>query len=238
MRPLPGVAKDRDVIMIASWGRFKRHARFFAALAELKRRGGRLSGTLIGYPTDCQMADIAREAAHFGVLDQLELLEWVTPEEVNYHLNRTKVNVVWSRREGVNRVIIEGMYANIPCIVRDGFNYGYRYPYINSSTGRFATEAALPEVLMELLETHADYAPRDWVMGHMTCQKGTEIIGEAVRSSALERNEAWTSEPTVRVCHLNTSRYWNEEDRTRFASDYEFLGSVVKSARVADERRK
>jgi hypothetical protein len=72
----------------------------------------------------------------------------------------------------------------------------------------------------------------------MTCQKGTEIIGETVRRSALEGNEAWTSESTVRVCYLNTSRYWNEEDRTGFVRGYEFLGPVVKSARVADECRK
>ena len=30
------------------------------------------------------------------------------------------------------------MFAGVPCIVRQGFNYGYRYPYINGQTGCFA----------------------------------------------------------------------------------------------------
>jgi glycosyltransferase involved in cell wall biosynthesis len=218
--------------MIASWGRFKRHVRFFAALAELKRRGQRLTGTLIGYPTDCQMTDIAQEAADFGVLDQIELLEWLTPEQVNHYLNRSKVNVIWSRREGVNRVIIEGMCANVPCILREGFNYGYRYPYVNPETGRFANEATLADTILELIETYQRQRPREWVMEHMTCQKGTEIIEAAVREVALGRGESWTSGPVVRVCELNANRYWNEDDRRRFAKDYEYLSSLARTTGV------
>ncbi len=232
MRPLPAIRKDCDVVMVASWARFKRHARFFAALAKLRRRGRRLRATLIGYPSDCRMADIMQEAAYFGVLDQLEFFEWLQPDEVNYQLNRSKVNIIWSRREGVNRVIIEGMFANVPCILREGFNYGYRYPYVNAATGRFATEATLPEVMLELLECYGQYTPRDWVMEHINCQKGTEIIGSAVRDVALGLGEAWTGSPVVRVCHLNAMRYWDEDDKARFANDYGYLRSLVKSARV------
>src|SRR5581483_101985 len=33
-RPLPGVTKDADIVMVAGWGRYKRHFRFFSALAK------------------------------------------------------------------------------------------------------------------------------------------------------------------------------------------------------------
>jgi len=174
------------------------------------------------------MAEIAREAEYFGVRDQLEFLEWLPPEEVNYHLNRAKVNVIWSRREGVNRVIIEGMYANVPCIVREGFNYGYSYPYVNRDTGRFATDETLADSLLDLVETHGRYAPRDWVMSHMTCQRGTDIMEQTVRDVALARGESWRRGPVVRVCHLNTNRYWDEEDRRRFDPDYDVLRALIR----------
>jgi glycosyltransferase involved in cell wall biosynthesis len=226
MTPLQGVPKDRDLVMIASWARFKRHARFFAALRSLRKRGHRLSVSLLGYPTDCQMADIAREAEYYGVRDQVEFFEWLKPEEVNYQLNRAKVNVIWSRKEGVNRAIIEGMFADVPCILRHGFNYGHPYPYVNAQTGRFADEETLPDVILDLVATYGDYAPREWVLSNMSCQKATDIVAVAVRDFALRSGEPWTTDPVVKVCYLNDMRYWDDIDRTRFVQDYEFLNSV------------
>jgi glycosyltransferase involved in cell wall biosynthesis len=228
IRPLPDVPKDRDLVMIASWSAFKRHARFFAALRTLRRRGHRLSVTLIGYPIDCQLTDIAREAEYYGIRDQVELFEWLSPEEVNVHLNRAKVNVIWSRREGVNRVIIEGMFANVPCILREGFNYGYAYPYVNEATGRFANDDTLPDVILELLGSYEQYSPREWVMANMSCQKATDILAAAVREVALGAGENWTTEPAVKVCYLNNMRYWDDADTERFAEDYRFLRSTVR----------
>ena len=37
-RPLPGIRKDVDVVMVACWGRYKRHHRFFAALRRLREQ--------------------------------------------------------------------------------------------------------------------------------------------------------------------------------------------------------
>jgi glycosyltransferase involved in cell wall biosynthesis len=228
MTPLPDVRKERDIIMIASWARFKRHARFFAALSKLRARGHRLTVSLLGYPIDCSMRDIAAEAAYYGVADQLEFFEHVPPDQVNYQLNRARINVMWSRREGVNRAIIEGMFANVPCILREGFNYGYHYPYVNQETGRFATEDTLPDTILELLDRDGAQSPRDWVMNYMSCQRATEIIATGVRDVALARGEAWTRDPVVKVCHLDTMMYWNQADRARFEGDYAFLRSSLR----------
>src|SRR5262249_31486334 len=134
-QPLPDVSKDADAIMVASWARFKRHERFFAVLSRLRKRGDKLRVILIGYCNDCTGNDIFRLAPYRGVADQIEMHERVAPEEVNRHLNRAKVNVIWSRREGVNRAVIEGFFAGTPGILRAGFNFGYPYPFINPQTG-------------------------------------------------------------------------------------------------------
>jgi glycosyltransferase involved in cell wall biosynthesis len=227
MKPLPGVHKERDIVMIASWAKFKRHARFFAALARLRSRGHKLKVSLLGYPIDCSMSDIAAEAAYYGVGDQLEFFEHLPPDQVNYQLNRARVNIMWSRREGVNRAIIEGMFANVPCIIRSGFNYGYPYPYVNAETGRFATEESLPDTILELLDSHEKARPREWVMSYMSCQRATEIVASRVREVAVGGGEAWTTEPVVKVCHLDTMMYWNPGDRQRFDDDYSFLKSSM-----------
>ena len=228
MKPL-NIPKDRDLVMIASWAKFKRHARFFAALAKLRQRGHTLTATLIGYPIDLTIADLANEADFYGVRDQVEFHEWLRPDEVNVQLNRARINIVWSRREGVNRAIVEGMFANVPCILRSGFNYGYQYPYVNAETGRFATEESLPDAILELLETPREYAPRDWVMAHMSCHKAIDVLAGTIRERAARDGERWTTDPVPKIGQLNTMAYWDVEDAERFEPDYRFLESTFRS---------
>jgi glycosyltransferase involved in cell wall biosynthesis len=227
-KPMADVKKEVDVIMIAAWADFKRHPRFFGALRRLRQRGIKLKVALVGYPVERTRAWIAAEAAHFGVDSQIEMFEWIPREEVNAQLNRAKVNVLWSRREGFNRAIIEGMFAGVPCIMREGFNYGYQYPYINSSTGCFSSEAELPAKLVSVIERYQAFSPREWVFREMSCQRATEILSRMIRDVAVQRGETWTEELVVKVNGLHGMEYWSAPDEQRFVEDYEFLASTVR----------
>lgn len=226
--PLPGVEKDVDVVMIAGWGTYKRHAAFFAALGRLRRAGRRLRVLLLGYPLDSTLADLYRLAGHYGVADQVEAHEWVPYERVNALVNRARVCILWSRREGVNRAIIEAMFAGVPCLVRDGFNYGYHYPYVNDTTGCFATERGLPDKLLWMVEHHDRFAPREWVTAHMTCQRAAEILSDAIGKAAAARGEPWSGGVAAKVNKLHGVEYWDPADARRFEPDYAFLRSAVR----------
>lgn len=227
-RPLASVSKDVDVIVVAGWADFKRHHRFFQGLRALQRQKVVLKVILIGYPMQKTKNDIVREAEYYGVGGQLEVYEWITQEEVNYQLNRSKVNVIWSRKEGVNRAIIEGMFAGVPCIVREGFNYGYPYPYINPETGCYSSEEELPEKLLWMIENYRQFSPREWVMQHMSCQRATEIVSEAIKERALKCGETWTRDLAVKVNGLHGMSYWDDKDHQKFESDYQFLASTIR----------
>jgi hypothetical protein len=158
----------------------------------------------------------------------VELLEKLTPAEVNVHLNRSKAHVLWSRREGVNRAIIESMLAGVPTIVRAGMNFGHHYPHINDRTGRYATEGELPDRLLSMVDGHEAYAPREWVMEHMSAQHGTRILGDCIREAALAEGEPWTEDLAVKVSALDGLCYWDASDAARFREDYGFLRSAVR----------
>lgn len=227
MTPLPRDQRDIDIIMVAQWAAFKRHGHFFRALGRLRKRGHKPKVVLVGYPKDTTGAAIEAQARYFGVADQITLFERITPREVGNLLSRSKLHVLWSRREGINRATVEAMFADVPVILREGMNYGYRYPHVNPATGRFAREDDLDDVILEMLDNHAQYAPREWAMKNMTCQRATSIVETHVRAAAHSAGEAWSEGLVAKVSELDTQRYWHQPDRERFQSDYRFLESTI-----------
>jgi hypothetical protein len=221
--PRPEVTRDIDVIMVASWARFKRHWRFFRILADLRKRGHRLKVALLGYPVDKTRAQIEDEARQFGVLDQVELYEKLPLAEVGQLLARSKCHVLWSRKEGSNRAIIEALFADVPIVLRKGLSYGHPYSYVNPQTGHFETEETLGERLLMMVDEARVYHPRDWAMANMSCQLATATLEARIRQMALAAGERWTTGLAVKTVHLESQRYWNSEDRERFRSDYAFL---------------
>ena len=214
--------------MVAAWADIKRHWRVFKALAALRRRGHRLKTVLVGYRYDRTREDIEALAEHFGIRDQVETYERISQGEVSALLARSKVHVLWSRRECANRAIIEAMLADVPVIVRDGMTFGFKYPYVNEQTGAFVPEAGLADAILSMIETRAKYSPRAWVLDHMTCVHATRALENHLSIAAQSRGEPWTRGLVVKTSTLDTQRYFNLEDRSRFEQDYAFVESCIR----------
>jgi glycosyltransferase involved in cell wall biosynthesis len=231
-RPVDGIARDADLIMVAAWARYKRHGEVFAALRALKRRGEILRVILAGYPADLTLDDVFREAREYGVQSQIEIYERLSGADLNVQYNRARVNLLWSRREGFNRAIIEGMCAGVPGILRQGHNFGHRYPYINPATGCYASPATLPQTLLTMARESNDFRPRAWVQEHMSCQRATAVLSQQIKGAALELGEPWTSDLVVKTTQLDGMAYWDEANAERFAADYNFLTSLLRDRPV------
>lgn len=230
-RPEPGAVKDFDISMVSAWANYKRHAGVFAALGRLRRRGVRLRALLIGYPGgdgSLTRDELYQQAQYFGVSDQIEIQENLTIQQVTAQVSRSKVHVLWSRREGFNRAIIEAMLTGVPGILREGHNYGQHYPYINPRTGQFADESNLPDVMLSMVERHAEYDPRGWVMENMTPQIATARLNQSIKRVASARGEPWSSDIVVKTVQLQCALYWNPDEASRFAEDYAYLRSLVR----------
>lgn len=228
VKPDPAVRRDLDVIMVAAWSPVKRHWRFFRALAELRRRGHKLKVALVGYDSGKTREGIEEEARVFGILDQLEIHEGLSLPGVVKLLVRSKVHLLWSRKEGANRAVVEALFADVPIVLREGLSYGHHYPYVNPSTGRFASEDNLGDVLLDMTSRHGDFRPREWALANMSCQRATEILEDTIRPVALAGGEQWTSRLAVKTVHLEKQAYWDPEDLTRFADDYTYLRKAIR----------
>lgn len=69
------------------------------------------------------------------------------------------MNILLSLKEGSNRAIFEGFFANTPAIVLKS-NIGVNKSYINEQTGRLIREDELPEALVEFRSSFSRYSPR------------------------------------------------------------------------------
>ena len=112
--------------------------------------------------------------------------------------------------------------------MRSGLTFGFRYPYINEQTGRFVDEPDLAQAILEMIAHRDEYAPRQWVLEHMTCQSATAAVEAAVREAALGMGESWTSGLVVKTSTLDTQKYWEPADRDRFVVDYRFLEESIR----------
>lgn len=228
LAPAPSAERDIDVIMVAAWADIKRHWRVFRAVGELRRRGHHLKVALVGYRYDRTREDIEALAAHFGIRDQVTTYERISQEEVSALLARSKVHVLWSRRECANRAIVEAMLADVPVIVREGLTFGFKYPYINDQTGRFVAEKDLAPAILETIATRDRYRPRAWVLANMTCERATAVLNAHLKADALASGAPWTQDLVLKTSTLDTQRYFNPDDMARFEADYRFLESCLR----------
>ena len=136
-----------DVIMVAIWADFKRHYHLFKSL---KKCGQRLKIALVGKPWPREIEEIKDEAKYYNVFSQIDFYENLSQQEINILLNQSKVSLLLSKKEGINKSIIEAMYANTPGFYLEGFNYGYKYHYVTPETGGFISPNKLPEFLDRL----------------------------------------------------------------------------------------
>ena len=220
--------REFDVAMVASWSRIKRHWRFFRVLAKLRASGHKLRVALVGYAGDLKISDIEELANHFGVRDQIELFERLPQTAVQDILCRSKIHVLWSRREASGRAIIEALLADTPVIVREGLTFGFGYAYINSETGAFVSEQNLGEAMLQMIDERSHYSPRAWALDNIGSEKATELLETHLRERALQRGESWTKGIVPKVSALDTQYYLNEDDRKQFAEDYALLASYAR----------
>jgi hypothetical protein len=171
--------------------------------------------------------DVADMAAFFGVSDQIDMHDNVPQEQVSELVNRARVSLIWSRREGVNRAIIESMFAGVPCVLPEGFNYGYKYPYVNECTGCFTNERDLPQTLLGTIRDYDRYSPREWVSANMSCQRATVLLEKTIGDREGALGEPWSGGLAVKTNSLQMMEYWNREERGRLAADCAFLRTTL-----------
>jgi hypothetical protein len=213
--PLPRNDRIYDLIMVASWGKVKRHQALFAAMRSMPPE---MRVLLVGQDQEGRTAEtIGALADWYGVRDRVTILSDQPYAAVAKLFCQAKASVVLSKREGSCVVVTESMFANTPVAVLRGAELGSRV-FVNDETGRLLGEPTLARDLTEFVQNADRYQPRAWAERHISCYRSSQILNDALKQHALAHGLAWTQDivPMQRTPNPSPAR---AEDRTRMAGE-------------------
>jgi len=189
--PRPRGERDLDIIMVAAWGKVKRHHAFWQALRVLPPS---LKILLIGQDQDGRSVEtIQREAGYYGVANRFEMLTNAPHPEVLDRLCRAKISVLLSLREGSAVIVPESLFADTPvAMYHDAYN-GSR-SFIHADTGRLLEHARLGEQLMQLLADADRCRARAWAEENITCFRSSTTMNAILKEHAVADGQAWTQD--------------------------------------------
>ncbi len=213
--PAPRDRRVYDLIMVASFGKVKRHQALFAALRKMPRD---LRLLLIGQDQDGRTETTIQDVARwYGVADRFELWSNRDYGEVVQAFCQARASVVLSRREGSCVAVAESLFADAPAAVLEGAELGSRV-FINEQTGRFLPGNNLARELMTFLAEADRYQPRAWAERTITCQQSTQFLNELLKRHALAAGQDWTQDIAL-VQRTPDPQLARPEDRRRLAAE-------------------
>jgi glycosyltransferase involved in cell wall biosynthesis len=216
--------KEFDIVMNSHWGTSKRHHVLFRMLRHAKRPYKTL---LIGGSWEGRSAaDVLALAKHYGVQDQLTLVEHIPYEEVMNLTCRARVSVLLSLKEGSNRAISESIFCNVPVIVLSN-HIGGIVKNVRPETGLLIPEKNLESAVETLLAT--GLSPRQWGLEHISFMTSSQKLNLILRSRALKNGRPWTRDIAARS-NSPESKYASTADSQRLAPWNERLVDYLKSS--------
>lgn len=191
-QPQPRAKRDIDLVMVANFGRYKRHHVLFSALARMPQ-SQRPKVTLIGQPHGQRTVQVLEREMHdYGVRDCITLRSRISDAEVVDLLGRSKAALITSLREGSCVAVVEAMMADTPIALLKGACIGSAC-FIQEQTGTFLEEGRLHEELPAFISAARHLTPRRWLLEQgVEHESSTRLLEEHLRSLAVSQGEPWT----------------------------------------------
>lgn len=194
-KPVPFDKKDIDLIMLANFGKYKRHFVLFKALKQMPES---LRIVLIGQRNGNRTREVLlKEARLYGVENRFELWENAKDSVVFDALARSKISVILSLREGSCVAVVESLFADTPVALFKNAEVGSRI-FINNATGRFLENKDVGLQLFDFIKNANKYNPRKWAMENkIHCFESSTTLNKIIRNYCKSIGEDWTQDTAV-----------------------------------------
>jgi hypothetical protein len=198
-RPIDGVNKEYDAVYVTNYSLVKRNHVLFKAISEIRNCvDSNYRVALVFGKNGNAQAEIDYLIDYYGIRRNIAIYDGVTQEKVNEVLNMAKVNLLLSLKEGSNRSIFEGFFANVPGIILKD-NIGVKKEYINDETGMIIAEKELTRALIYFRKNAGKYNPRKWALENISPIITAKKLSNCIQKIAEENQEPWFQEVVPKV---------------------------------------
>jgi glycosyltransferase involved in cell wall biosynthesis len=213
----PGVGKEFDIVMVANWGRIKRHIILFEAVSKMRDLKPQIA--LIGFPKPGRSSkDIMSEARRFNVEKYIHIFENIPPEKVSEVIQKSKINVMLTKGEGANRGIYESFFCNVPVLLTSE-NKGVNRSHINELTGYIASDKDLPYRLERMIKTYKNYHPREWALANTGYKNSTAKLNSKLKEISEKYHETWSANIFYKK-NVPNARYEYEDEQMKANTEF------------------
>jgi hypothetical protein len=215
------VSKIYDGIQISSWDRFKRHYLFIRGTALLPQRrfvklghyskGGSLEE--LALRDDCLR--LTRELGAninypYGHLNSNKGMP-KDKKTINEYINQSRIGILTTKIEGVNRFKMECLAADIPVLIPQDTSYPTQ-KHINERTGLFfkPTPDGLAETIEYALSHLEQFSPRDYVLKNTGKENSIQKLKSALKI-LCEKDDFPYHFDDISWDGRNQSMYWEQD---------------------------
>lgn len=196
-KPL-ALVKEYDSIYVANYTWIKRPHVYFKAIAQIVAWGIPYKALLVCGLWGENKNEILELLKFYRLENSLHIIEKASPSYLNELLNKSKVNILLTLKEGSNRTIFEGFFAGTPGIVLK-HNVGVNKNYINDQTGSLIDENQLAETLLYYQTRWHEYQPQLWASKHISPDVTSGKLNTLLMTLAKQQGEPWTQDIVVKV---------------------------------------
>lgn len=220
----PAQERDIDCLMVANFASFKRHWLLFKALKGLP---GDIKVTCVGVPLGSRSAEsIRREAAEYGVSDQVTIVEDPSQEELRRYFRRAKMFCAMSYREGSFIAVAESLMSGTPVIMFRNAHIGTK-SLINEKTGALVKSVReLRHKIVEYRNFEGHDQVRQTAIDNISAQANSRKLNDMLRDWSINSGKAWTVDIEPFYSQRLDFHYFNDESRDRLADDYRYLSEL------------
>ena len=141
---------------------------------------------------------------------RIEIKKGLQAHEVANCLERSKVFLLLSEKEGSNRAIVEALFCDVPAILYENFVGGAKNK-INAQTGVLSSFEELHKKIDYMLDHYENFTPRTWALAHTGSRNATRVLNNVLKDIAKRRGEQWTIDIVEKVNNPNFSYKRNND---------------------------
>ena len=169
----------------------------------------------------CLYEKAIQEGFQIDIIDPMYRWKKDTVQKLRLLYNRSKIYLLLSQNEGLNRAAKEALFCDTPLLVIKGSTTAKEF--VNVSTGKAVedTQEAISEGILDMLDRRHSYSPRSWALKHCPRARIFERLWDKIQE--LEKFPGYPSiHEANRIRRQFTAR---ERDNYLDLNDWKGVGS-------------